>query len=129
MFTPTGNAEEQFTQRRDQFKADLKSEIDAIMTREGTSPLRLVLAVDNVTGLIAEIQVIERASVTMSEEMPHCFTVHTRTGYYGPEGALLAKTHMLQFQLTVLRNNLLRMHTDRHWIVRQTEAVNHYSDL
>ncbi|KAJ5513595.1 hypothetical protein N7463_003147 [Penicillium fimorum] len=129
MFSPIRNPELQFLHTRNRFKAELQLEIDAIMTRKGISPLRLALAVDNLTDLIGEVRVIERASTAMCREMPRCLTMLDGRGYYGHNGAFLEKTHKLEGQLIILKNNLMRLHSDRHWISRQIEAVNIYSDF
>ncbi|KAJ6138993.1 hypothetical protein N7471_005479 [Penicillium samsonianum] len=126
---PAGNAEHQFLHTRDQFIADIQLEIDAIMSRNGISPFRLTLAVDNLTDLIDQVCVVERASVTMYREMPRCRTVLDRRGYYGHNSAFLAKTHKLRRHLVVLKDNLMSLYSDRHWISRQIEAVDRYLDL
>ncbi|KAJ5383976.1 hypothetical protein N7517_001887 [Penicillium concentricum] len=129
MFSRTGNPELRFLRTRNRFKAELQLEIDAIMSLKGISPLRLALAVDNLTDLIDEVRVVERASATMCREMPRCRTVLYGSGYYGHNGAFLEKTHNLQDQLIMLKDNLMRLHSDRFWISRQIEAVDEYSDL
>ncbi|KAJ5835521.1 hypothetical protein N7447_001547 [Penicillium robsamsonii] len=129
MFSLTGNPELQFLRTRNRFKAELQLEIDAIRTRKGASPLRLALAVDNLTDLIDEVRVVERASAAMCREMPRCLTVLDGRGYYGHNGAFLEKTRKLESRLIMIKDNLMRLHSDRHWISRQIEAVNIYSDL
>ncbi|KAJ5164099.1 uncharacterized protein N7500_005929 [Penicillium coprophilum] len=129
MYSPTGNPEHQFLRTRNRFKAELQLEIDVIMSRKGISPLRLALAVDNLTDLIDEVRVVERASATMCREMPQCRTVLDRKNYYGYNGAFLTKTHKLEDQLIMLKENLMRLYSDQHWISRQIAAVNRYSDL
>ncbi|CAG8892298.1 unnamed protein product [Penicillium egyptiacum] len=129
MLVPTGNAEHQFLRTRDQFVADIQLEIDAIITRSAISPFRLTLAVDNLADLIDKVRVVERASVTMYMEMPRCRTVLDRRGYYGQNSAFLAKTRKLRGHLVVLKDNLMSLYSDRHWISRQIEAVDRYLDL
>ncbi|KAJ5499227.1 hypothetical protein N7453_008278 [Penicillium expansum] len=129
MLVPAGNAETQFLHTRDQFVAGIQVELDAIASRNGTSPFRLALAVDNLTDLIRQIRVVERASADMFREMPRCRTVLDRRGYYGHNCAFLVKTHKLGGHLVVLRDNLVSLYSDRRWISRQIEAVDRYLDL
>ncbi|KAJ5209543.1 hypothetical protein N7449_003922 [Penicillium cf. viridicatum] len=129
MLILAGNAEHQFLHTRDQFVAKIQLEIDALTSRQGISPFRLALAVDNLTDLIDQLHVVERASTTMYREMPQCRTVRDRPGYYGHKCAFLAKTHKLQRHSVVFRDNLMSQYSNRHWIARQIEAVDRYLDL
>jgi hypothetical protein len=129
MFSRKGNPEQQFLRIRAQFKADLQLEIDAIMSRKKISPLRLALAVDNLTDLIDEVRVLERASAAMCREMPRCRTVLDARGYYGYDSRFLEKTHKLEGHLITLKDNIMPRYFDRHWIARQIGTVSRYSDL
>ncbi|KAJ5189180.1 hypothetical protein N7491_005504 [Penicillium cf. griseofulvum] len=129
MFSPKGNPEQQFLRTRAQFKSDLQLEIDAIMSQKKISPLRLALAVDNLTDLIDEVRVLERASATMCREMPRCRTILNGCGYYGYDSKFLAKTHKLEGHLITLKDNIMPRYSDRHWISRQIGLVSRYSDL
>ncbi|KAJ5978251.1 hypothetical protein N7501_001593 [Penicillium viridicatum] len=129
MLIPAGNAEHQFLHTRDRFVANMQLEIDVLTSRQGISPFRLVLAVDNLTDLIDQLRVVERASASMYWEMPQCRTVRDRPGYYGHGCAFLAKTHKLRRHLVVFRDNLMSQYSNKHWIARQIEAVDRYLDL
>ncbi|KAJ5960962.1 uncharacterized protein N7479_008112 [Penicillium vulpinum] len=129
MLILTGNPELHFLCIREQFKADLQLELDAIMNRDGISPLCLALAVDNLNDLIDEVRVIERACATMCREVPSCSTVVDGCGYYEQKCTFLEKTEHLQEELIKLKENLMRSHSDRHWIVRQIGAVQRYLDF
>ncbi|CAI7651033.1 unnamed protein product [Penicillium crustosum] len=93
----------------------MQLEIDVLTSRQGISPFRLALAVDNLTDLIDQLRVIKQYSATMYKEMPRC--------------AFLAKTHKLQRHLVVFRDNLMSQYSNQHWIARQIEAVDRYLDL
>lgn len=129
MLIPAGNAEHQFLHTRDQFVAKMQIEIDVLTSRQKISPFRLMLAVENLTDLIDQLRVVERASATMYKAMPRCRTVRDRPGYYGHNCAFLAKTHKLQPHLVVFRDNLMSQYANQHWIARQVEAVDRYLDL
>lgn len=129
MLIPAGNAEHQFPQTRDQFVANMQLEIDVLTSRQGISPFRLALAVDNLTDLIDQLRVVERHSTTMYREMPRCRTVRDRPSYYGHRCEFLAKTHKLHRHLVVFRDNLMCQSSNQHWIARQIEAVDRYLDL
>lgn len=123
------NAEHQFLHVRDQFIDKVQLEIDAIMTRNETSPFRLALAYDNLTDLIYEVRVVENASVTMYREMPQCRTVRDGHGYYGYNSEFLWKIRQLQGHLVVLKNSLHNIFDDWHCISRQVGAVGQCLDL
>ncbi|KAF7526276.1 hypothetical protein PCG10_004212 [Penicillium crustosum] len=107
----------------------MQLEIDVLTSRQGISPFRLALAVDNLTDLIDQLRVIKQYSATMYKEMPRCRTVRDRPSYYGHRCAFLAKTHKLQRHLVVFRDNLMSQYSNQHWIARQIEAVDRYLDL
>ncbi|CAI7587814.1 unnamed protein product [Penicillium discolor] len=125
MIIPTGNAEHQFLHTR----ANMQLEIDVLTSRQGISPFRLALAVDNLSDLIDQLRDVEQASAAMYREMPRCRTVRDRPSYYGHRCAFLAKTHKLQRHLVVFRDNLMSQYSNQHWIARQIEAVDRYLDL
>ncbi|OQE03305.1 hypothetical protein PENSOL_c001G01942 [Penicillium solitum] len=129
MIIPTGNAEQQFLHTRGQFIANMQLEIDVLTSRQGISPFRLALAVDNLSDLIDQLRDVEQASAAMYREMPRCRTVRDRPSYYGNRCAFLAKTHKLQRHLVVFRDNLMCQYSNQHWIARQIEAVDRYLDL
>lgn len=116
-------------QRRNQFKADLQREIDAIIDRKAISPLRLALAVENLTKLAQELFIIERANAIMCQEMPNCRTMLDRRDYFGHTSAFLVKARKLQSRLTILKDNIGRKYRDRRWISSQMRVMEQYADL
>ncbi|KAF4760487.1 hypothetical protein HAV15_007682 [Penicillium sp. str.  len=111
MIIPTGNAEHQFLHTRGQFIANMQLEIDVLTSRQGVSPFRLALAVDNLSDLIDQLRDVGQTSAAMYREMPRCRTVRDRPSYYGH------------------RDNLMCQYSNQHWITRQIEAVDRYLDL